>query len=75
MEKFVEYVAPYDRKSHASAHWFLITSFCLPMLLTTDWSSALCCRITGLLLVNIYVRLLWPSQYVPARAVTTSLIA
>ena len=75
MQKFVEYVAPYDQKSHASAHWFLISVFCLPMLLTTDWSSMLYLRISGLLLVNIYVRLLWPSQYVPARAVSASLIA
>ena len=69
IDAFVRAVAPTQGTSTvASVKPFLVVLFCIPMLLTTNPTSALEIRVIIMLLLNIFVRLMYPSAYYPASA-------
>ena len=59
----------------ASVDWRLIAFVCVAMILTTDLLSPLQKRTTFMLLLNVVVRLSFPSQYCPATASQSGIIA
>ena len=71
----VKAVRPKDKNAIASVDWRLTTMLCLAMVLMTDLFSPLQRRTTFMLLLNIVVRLTYPSQYCPATASKPGIIA
>lgn len=68
VDEFVKSVAPKNSKAIASVRTEIIFLACLPMLLSTDVGNSLQIRVTACLLVNIIVRLQYPSAYFPLSA-------
>ena len=63
---FVRAVAPKDKRAVQSVETWRIVLTCAGMVALTDWNASLQARTTLLLLVNVFTRLWWPSQYYPA---------
>jgi len=66
IDEFVSWVGPSDKKSTASMSSASISVCVLPMVFLTR--TPLQMRTTALLLLNIFLRLLFPSSYYPATA-------
>ena len=78
---FVRAMAPKDKRAVQSVETWRIVLACAGMVALTDWTAAaqltdwtaaaqlsnnLQARTTLLLLLNVFTRLMWPSQYYPA---------
>jgi hypothetical protein len=68
LDNFVNGVAPPEKFAVESVRQWIIISFCAVMIIFTDTSQPLQVRATSLLLLNIVVRLMFPSAYYPATA-------
>jgi hypothetical protein len=80
LDNFVHLVAPSKNditgtRQYSSVRWWIIVLVCIPMVLTTDPTVPLQRRATVLLLLNIFIRLLYPSCYYPATASISGWIA
>ena len=71
----VKGVRPKDKNAIASVDWRFTGVVCLVMIAMTDIFSPLQKRTTFMLLLNIIVRLTYPSQYCPATASKPGIIA
>lgn len=74
MDIFVRSVSP-KGKSTSSVRIWIIIIFCIPMILLTNPSKTLQLRVSALLLANIFVRLIYPSCYYPASAISSGFAA
>ena len=63
---FVRAMAPKDKRAVHSVETWRIVLACAGMVALTDWGTTMQARTTILLLLNVFVRTRWPSQYYPA---------
>lgn len=85
VDMFVKAVRPKEKDAVMSVDWKLVAILCLGMILLTSldetqlgrvvYDVPLQVRTTALLLINIIIRLMYPSQYCPATASRPGIIA